>query len=250
ARPGSGSAFDAASVDQWPSINDQRPTAAPVALAHAEGPDRAGGWYSCGYACGAMDALTLRWSALPLITRQTARCTFRTVRNASLATGAPLRTRDELVYRTAPEAFATPVLPLIEVDRVGPLPSAATLAEALAQVLQPVSLVGTAAVKERVLAVGVSYGYPLTTDGATLMVTDPVLQEDGLPLDSGGGSISTLAGALAREVSTWYASTRPPTSGAILCLRVVLFAVVDGTRLPLVHFERVEITAPPGWWTG
>jgi hypothetical protein len=250
ARPGSGSAFDAASVDQWPSINDQRPTAAPVALPHAEGPDRTGGWYRCGYPCGSIDALTLRWSALPLIARQTARGTFRTVRNASLSAGAPLRTRDELVYRTAPVAFTTPVLPLIEVDRVAPLPSAATLAEAFAQVLQPVSLVGTAAAKERVLEVGVSYGYPLTTDDATLMVFDPVLQANRIDLDSGGDSISTQAGALAREVSTWYASTMPPTSGAILCLRVVLFAVVDGTRLPLVRFERVEITVPPGWWTG
>jgi hypothetical protein len=250
ARPGSGSAFDPGRAEQWPSINGQMPSTAPVALPVEEGPDRAGGWYGCGYACGAMDALTLRWSALALITRQTARGTFRTVRNASLSAGAPLRTRDELVYRTAPEAFATPVLPLIEVDRVGPLPSAATLAEALAQVLQPVSLVGTAAVKERVLDVGVGYGYPLTTDGATAMVIDPVLQADGIQLDSGGGSISTLADALAREVSTWYASTGPPTSGAILCLRVVLFAVVDGTRLPLVRFERVEITALPGWWTG
>jgi hypothetical protein len=250
ARPGSGSAFDAASVDQWPSINDQRPTAAPVALPHAEGPDMAGGWYRCGYACGSIAAPTLRWSALALIARQTARGTFRTVRNASLSAGAPLRTRDELVYRTAPVAFATPVLPLIEVDRAVPLPSAATLAAAFAQVLQPVSQVGTAAVKERVLEVGVSYGHPLTTDDATLMVFDPVLLANRIDLDSGGDSISTQADALAREVSTWYASTMPPTSGAILCLRVVLFAVVDGTRLPLVRFERVEITVPPGWWTG
>jgi hypothetical protein len=197
-----------------------------------------------------VDALTLRWSALDLLERQTARSTFRGVRNASLSAGAPLRTNDALVYRTAPVSFATPALPLIEVGQVGSLPSRATLAEVLAQVLQPVSRVGTAAVKERVLQVGVSYEYPLATDDAELIVTDPVLQAGNIPLDSGADSIAAVTAALARELTTWHGFSGRADTGAILCLRVLLFAVADGTRLPLVHFERVEIAVPPGWWTG
>ena len=249
ARPGIGSEFDPARAEQWPSIDGQGPAAAPVALPAGEGPDPAGGWYRGGYAFNASDTMMLRWSALGLFTRQTARSMFRVVRNATLLASAPLRTSDALVYRTAPVGFATPVLPRTEVVRIGPLPTCSTLAEALAQVLRPVSQAATAAVKERQLAVSVSYDYPLATDGAARMVTNPLLQTDGIQLGSGVESIDTLAAALAREVTTWHRLTGPPTEGAILCLRVVLFAAIDGTRQPLVQLQRVEIAVPPGWWS-
>ncbi len=90
---------------------------------------------------------------------------------------------------------------------------------------------------------GVSYDSP--PGGTAPMVTDSVVQAESTPLDSGGDSIATVAAALARDVTTWHGLTGRPTAGAILWLRVVLFAVVDGARLPLVLLERVEIKVPP-----
>ena len=189
---------------EWPSINDQRPAAAPVALPSGDG-------YRCSYPFSGGDSLTLRWPSVDFPTRQAAHSTFRLVRNAGLA--------DALVYRTAPVTFATPALPRIEVDHLGPLPSGASLEDALAQVLRPIP---------RVARVLVSYDYP--TDDSASRATEPVLQAGGVPID---------AASLAKEITTWHAFTERPTDGALLCLQLESDAV---------KLNRVEITVPPGWW--
>lgn len=250
ARAGSGSGFDPARAEQWPSIGGELPGAEPVALAAGQGPDAAGGWYGCGYTYLPAPLLTLRWSSLDLVSRQTARSTFRVVRNARLAAGAPRRTNDALVYRTAPVGFATPLLPLIEVERVGPLPACSTLSEALAQVLQPVSEVGTAVVGERVMELGISYDYPLATEAAEVMVSDVILRAHRTPIGPAEEPIAALAAALARQVTNWHEITGRPTAGATLCLRVLLFVDGGGAHRPLVQLGRVEIAVPPGWWAG
>lgn len=188
-------------ADEWPTINGQRPTATAVALPVG---------YQCTYPFSGGESLTLRWPSLDLLARPSARSTFTVVRNAGLA--------DELVYRTEPVTFASPALPRIEVDRLGPLPSGASLEDALAQVLRPVSRAGT-------VMLGVSYAYPVD-DG--LMATIPVLRADAVAEDE-----------LARQVTAWHVSSGLPTDGALLCLQVELDAV---------KLHRVEITVPPGWW--
>ncbi|HEX8832232.1 MAG TPA: hypothetical protein VF705_13745, partial [Longimicrobium sp.] len=172
----------------WPSINGQRPAAAPVAL-----PD---GGYQCAYPFSGGDTLTLSWPSLDFLSRPSARGTFRVVRNAGLA--------DELVYRTEAVAFATPAIPPTEVDRIGPLPSGTSLEDALARVLRPLA---------RAPLVRVSYEYPLEDSGLT--ATIPVLQTRG-ELD---------AHSLAKEITAWHAFAGPPTADALLCLHVELDAV-------------------------
>jgi hypothetical protein len=216
--------LDPSRAEEWPSINEQRPTADPVALTAA-------GWYQCSYPFSGGDALTLRWRALDLLSCQSARSTCRVVRNASLPAG--------LVYRTAPVSFASPVLPLIEVDRIGPLPSCATMAEALAQVLLPVSRAGTEALGERFLEVAISYDDPLPPGAGARTATHPVLVSEVFPLGS-ADSLTTLVAALVQRVNTWREQTRCPTAGALLLLQVDLPGAV--------HLHRVEITVPPDWW--
>ncbi len=205
-------AFDASRVDEWPSINEQKPVAPP---------DEGDGGYRCSYPYTAAPTLTLRWRSLDLLSQPVARGSFRVVRNAGL--------RDELVYRTAPVTFADPALPRIEVDHVGPIPSGASLEDTLAQVLRPVSKAGRG---EQALDVAVSYEYPLDPANPALTATDPVLRAHRFRLDS-------LA-ALAQYVTTWHASSGHPATGATLWLQVDLERVL--------RLERVEIPVPPGWW--
>ena len=54
---------------------------------------------------------------------------------------------------------------------------------------------------------------------------------------------------LAASVNAWRGAVLPVTpAGSILNLSHVVFATIEGARLPLIQLPQVQYSAPSGWW--
>jgi hypothetical protein len=243
----------------WPLVDGR--ASGGVAPAGAGAPDAGGCWFAAEYAYappsdGAPGALELTWPRLDASARQTARATFRTVRNAGLRPGAA--TAPELVRRTAPTSFASPVAPAIVVTPRSFAPGAG-LAATLEEALQPFAVAGSALGGDRRLRLAMTYRFPVgqPDGGDPAMWSElPVLMAPDVLLATGSGgdpsgpalTLRQLAAKLAAEADAWYGAVQPSAGTARLGLDATLSAGADGARHPVVHAPESVIEVPAGWW--
>jgi hypothetical protein len=243
----------------WPLVDGR--ANGPVTPAGAAAPDAGGCWFTADYAYepptdGAPGVLELTWPRLDAAARQTARSAFRTVRNAGLRDG--VETSPELVRRTAPASFASPVLPAIVVPPRTLAPGTA-LAATLEEALRPFATAGSAVGGDRRLRVAMTYRFRIgeADGGGPAMWSElPVLLAPDVQLASGSTgdppgpalTLRQLAVKLAAEADAWYGGVQPSAGTARLGLDVALSAGADGARVPIVHAPENEIEVPAGWW--
>lgn len=244
----------------WPRIAGRE--SGPPAPAGDAAPDGAGGWFAADYAypapsnrrSGAL-TLALTWPRLDAAVRQTARAEFRTVRNAGLRAG--VSTAPELVRRTAPVSFASPVAPTLVVPPRVFAPGSG-LAGTLEEALRVFAAAGSALGGERRLRVAVAYRFPLDVPGGgdapwselpVLLLPDLLLASGSTGSASGTETtLRQLAAELATQVDAWYRRTGPSTGPARLSLDVALSAGADGARVPVVRAPESVVEVPAGWW--
>ncbi len=243
----------------WPLVDGR--ASGPVAPADAGAPDAGGCWFAAEYAYappsgGAPGALELTWPRLDAAARQTARSAFRTVSNAGLRDG--VETSPELVRRTAPASFASPVAPAIVVPPRA-FPAGAALAATLEEALQPFATAGSAVGGDRRLRLALTYRFPV--EGPALgdpaawselpvLLAPDVLLATGSAGDPSGPALTLrqLAAKLAAEADAWHGAAQPSAGTARLVLDVALSAGADGARVPVVHAPESVIEVPAGWW--
>jgi hypothetical protein len=243
----------------WPLVDGR--ANGPVARAGAGAPDAGGCWFTADYAYappadGAPGVLELTWPRLDAAARQTARSAFRTVRNAGLRDG--VETSPELVFRTGPTSFASPVAPVIVVPP-RTLAAGAALAATLEEALRPFATAGSSVGGDRRLRVAMTYRFRIGEPGGggdapwgelpVLLAPDVRLAtgSTGDPTDA-ALTLRQLAAKLATEADAWYAAAQPSAGTARLGLDVALSAGADGARVPIVHAPESVIEVPAGWW--
>lgn len=253
----------------WPLV-DGRANGA-VARATAGAPDDTGCWFTADYPYAPRaGTLELTWPRLDAAARQTASSTFRTVRNARLRGG--METSPELVRRTAPVSSPAPVVPAIVAPR-RTFPGGAALAGTLEEALRPFATAGSAAGRDRLLDVALTYRFPVEApeaDGAetpegngeapeaggeapwsevpVLLVRDVLLAPASAAPSDAALTLRELAGRLAGGADAWYASAAPPTTGARLALDVALRADGEEAQIPILRAPELEVEVPAGWW--
>lgn len=259
---------DSSDLSEFPaSINGQQPkTGAPTLVPQAEAPGE-GNWYKLQYAYSPDSSepgrLTMVWADINAVARQTGLTEYWIVRNADLGAGN-LKVNSDLVYTTARIAFANPVLPLVRIYGI-PATTHNALSDTLEDILKPFLDAGTAFQGNRLLKVESNYAYNLLNlsgAGATqeqLWVPASVNLVDDLLLAAGGSggiSVSQFACELAQKLNTWHQANKPQNNNtkglqAKLSLNITLFAVIDGSNLPLIKAENIYALAPAGnsgWW--
>lgn len=258
---------DSSEVSEFPkNINEQASKdATPVLVPSAEAPAD-GNWYKLQYPYAPDNSepgrLTMLWSDINAVARQTGLTEYWIVRNADLGAGT-LKVNSDLIYTTARLAFANPVLPLVHIYNTEAQTFNA-LSETLAAILEPFISAGTAFQGDRLLKVESNYAYNLLNlsgAGATqqqLWVPVSINLVDDLLLSAGGNggvSVSQFACDLAKKLDAWHQVNKPqknaPGLQAQLSFNITLFAVIDDSNLPLIKAENIYAYAPTGnsgWW--
>jgi hypothetical protein len=250
----------------WPRVDGR--ANGEVARAAAGAPDGSGCWFTADYPLAPRSeqpagTLELTWPRLDASARQTASAACWTVRNARLRSGT--ETGPELVLRTAPASFPAPVVPAIVVPR-RTFPAGAALAATLEEALRPFAAAGTAAGRDRLLDVAVTYRFQVEAPEAdgdvpevggeapwievpVLRVRDVLLAPASAAHPDAALALHELAGRLAGDVDAWHASAAPTTTAARLGLDVSLRADGEEAQVPLLRAPDLEIEVPAGWWT-
>ncbi|MET0399374.1 MAG: hypothetical protein ABW277_21470, partial [Longimicrobiaceae bacterium] len=243
----------------WPRVDGR--TNGEVARAAAGAPGGSGCWFTADYPLAPRPerpagTLELTWPRLDASARQTASAACRTVRNARLRSGT--ETSPELVLRTAPASFPAPVVPAIVVPR-RTFPAGAALAATLEEALRPFAAAGTAAGRDRLLDVAVTFRFQVEApeaDGDVPWSELPVLLAPGILLTDGSAgappeaalTVPGLAARLAAGADAWYRSAAPTTAAARLGLDVSLRADGEEAQVPILRAPDLEIEVPAGWW--
>jgi hypothetical protein len=198
--------------------------------------------------------LSLEWPQLDILSLQTGTAACRRTRNTDLSASGDRRTNPAFVYKTAPVAYDTPVVPTIVVPRIQPR-SEETLALTLEKALAPLATAATAASNQRLLKLSCNYSFALVGEGAeAVRSSDAVLLADQITLlakdEAGGWTLAKLCAELDANCKAWYRYYRPSRKEASLALTLVLFADVADARLPIIQVEDLEIKVMPDWWGG
>ncbi|HEX8394720.1 MAG TPA: hypothetical protein VF665_20405, partial [Longimicrobium sp.] len=237
----------------WPTLNGVSWSVAPSPLpAGAQPPGPGQNWFTATYPFqheGGTASLAVVFPEMDVLTRQTGRAECWRLRNASLSSNPALVANPALVYQTPVVGFSDPVVPLLTGGALGPFAPAGALSATLTPVLAQLAQAGAATGEPRTLKVSMSYRYPLATapDGTALMGEMPVLLADGLSMQTDGAA--QIAAQLAASANAWHGAVQPVTpAGAVLNLSYVVFATIEGARLPLVQLPEVRYQVPSGWW--
>jgi hypothetical protein len=246
---------------QWPAVtvngqvwNPQ--TGSPNQFEEVHDSDGTIWWETSHDFTGVTDPVTffrqinLCWENLDIRQCQTAKLSASVRRNASLVPGR--ETTKAFIYDTATNAFANPVIPLIQRAQLQPLVPGATLANTLQQIFDPIALVGQGL--DTYMRVSLQYEYQLASapSGVPLTASMPILLADDIAMGS-SSPIPAIATEIAQETATWYKAVAPTTTGAVVSLQLTLFGTVRGQQLPLVQIGQIPIlvgTQPLTWWEG
>jgi hypothetical protein len=205
-----------------------------------------------GSRIGILNQLTLNWTALPVLDRQTAELSAYVVRNADLIPGRP--TNPDFIYQTQTVRFANPAIPLIVVPPLPALTPLDSLTETLEQIFAP--MMGAGQTLDAFIRLEANYSYELVPgpEGDAVTASSAILLADDVALGGGGVSPGSIAAPIAAEIGAWYRRNQLPRAGSQLNLAVTLFATVELQQFPLVQFEDIPIRVAgvpltsPSWW--
>ncbi len=210
-------------------------------------------------------ALTIVWKDINAIERQTAITTFWIIRNADLGSGsAATPVNEKLIYQSPEISFANPVLPLLTVPFVQ-ADTATSLSQTIADAFQPFAEAGTASTQNRLMKVECIYSYnlvnfmgnnavnALTVPIVTRLVYDLNLVPNDSNSASGAATLQDFSCCLAKDLTDWFNANKPVNMPnnvqADLHFNATLFAVIDGSQLPLIKVQDIQVTVPTqGWW--
>ncbi len=254
--------------DDFPAtINGQAAQNVPTAV-----PDRkmlgAGLQHSVQYPYEKTDdgALTIVWKDINAIERQTAITTFWIIRNADLGSASETTpVNKKLIYQSPEISFANPILPLLTVPFVQ-ADTATSLSQTISDAFQPFAEAGTASTQNRLMKIECTYTYNLVNfmgNNAVNALTVPIVTNlvydlNLVPNDSTNASdaatLQDFSCCLAKDLTDWFnankPSSMPDSVQANLHFNATLFAVIDGSQLPLIKVQDIQVTVPTqGWWT-
>lgn len=178
------------------------------------------------------------------------------MRNSNLGTKGETVTNENLVYRTAPTTFASPVIPRLHVDEYRNPDHYDTLAETLYRTLDVVLGVASVTRNERSVKFETSYEYIYIGDprssGTALVAKAPLLLSDGIDIDLSGESddpVHDIATKIAEDLTLWHQAHPLPTRWAELVQKLTLFAVIQDVHQPILTIDRILYEVPEGWWS-
>lgn len=253
-----------AETSHLPLINGQQNLKPLEKVPQGEGPGSDKQWHRTTYRAHRMDKmdpdrLHFVWPNLEILKRQTANTAFWIVRNSDLLRDGSLRTNQKLIYKTDTVQFSNPVIPRVSVDHIQ-LTEGQALETYLNQILEPLTEAGVAVSKNRSIMMQLGYTFTLSwrrnrNSDDRVMSSIPILLVDNASVraqDSGNGSsgidLKTFVANLSSDIRTWYAQTKCSTANASILADVTLFAGIEGTKLPLVRLNQIEILVPSDWW--
>ncbi|GJM35039.1 MAG: hypothetical protein DHS20C18_40400 [Saprospiraceae bacterium] len=254
--------------DDFPAtINGQAAQNVPTTVSDAEMPGT-GLQYSVQYPYEKNEdgALTIVWKDINAIERQTAITTFWIIRNADLGSAsetAPVN--EKLIYQSPEVSFANPVLPLLTVPFVQ-ADTATSLSQTISDAFQPFAEAGTASTQNRLMKVECTYTFnlvnfmgnnivnALTVPIVTKLVYDLNLLPNDATDTTDASTLQDFSCCLANDLTDWFNANKPTNMPdnvqANLHFNAMLFAVIDGSQLPLIKVQDIQVTVPgQGWWT-
>jgi hypothetical protein len=202
-----------------------------------------------------VDAPTLVWPRLSVITVQSVSATAWIVRNETLAgcggQTQKRQTNQDFVYSTATVTFASAVIPLLTVT--GKLPiQAASVDDAVGQLVtqvmtpaSPVSQVGWGLQVEYSFVLVSGQDGQLQTKLPVFLARTDVTTAAQPP--AGVETAQQLADALRGALKSWYGDFHPSDTGASLLFALTVFAA--NSQQPLARLFDIEAPiSGPGWW--
>ena len=81
-----------------------------------------------------------------------------------------------------------------------------------------------------------------------LLVDNVAISAQDAGDEASGIDLREFVANLSSDINTWHTETMCSTADAIILVDVTLFAGIEGTKLPLVRLNQIEIPVPPGWW--
>jgi hypothetical protein len=192
-----------------------------------------------------LSELGFLWEPLNILDVQTADTSSYVVRNKNLVPGKT--TNPLFVYETAVVSYTNPLIPLIEHDRLQPLPAAATLSDSLGAILEP--LLNAGSVLDASLRLEIGYSYSLgSSDSSDLRATAKILLVNHIEIDT--ARFSSIPKDLAAELSNWYQKKSPSSLEGRLEIQLFLFAKIDGSELPIVILKELplQVGTTSDWW--
>ncbi len=241
----------------WPLIGGKSPKTEPEPA--KDPPDSSGCWYMAAYefeppASGEAAALEVEWTPLDVLSLQTGTSACWRTRNSDLSGEGGLETNPAFVYKTAAVAYDNPVVPVILAAKVHPT-SEGTLAQTLERVLAPLATAGTGVSNQRLIKLWANYVFTLAGEGGeAIRSTNAILLADQINLlpEAGGNeegvTLKELCAELEANCEAWYRYFQPSRREAALSMALVLFADVEGTKLPIIQVQELEIDVLPEWW--
>jgi hypothetical protein len=250
----------------WPLIDGEEAT--EISKEPVTNPSDPSGenWYMATYkfkppASGEAAKLELAWEPLDVLTLQTGSSACWRTRNSDLSGGLQLATNPAFVYKTAEVAYDNPVVPSIVAANVHP-DSEGTLAQTLERALAPLATAGTGDTKQRLIKLWCNYVFTLSGEGKdAIRSTHAVLLADQISLLPGahkkeegetpekeGETLAELCAKLDTNCAAWYQYFKPSRKEATLAMALVLFADVQGAKLPIIQVQDMEIDVLEEWW--
>lgn len=229
----------------WPAINGVKPSDTEEKFTRTYRYD------DCG------EEIALHWPGLDALDQQTARLSLSLVRNSNLGAPGETITNPNLVYRTPPTTFASPVIPHLRLVKYRNPQSYDTLAETLYQTLGILLGIASVTRNERSVKIETRYEYGYISDprqpDEQVWAHAPVLLSDGIEIalsrdTDKADPVCNLAEVIAHDISLWRQAEPLPSKGAELVQTLTLFAVIHDVHQPILTVDRVLYKVPEGWW--
>tara|TARA_R110000868_G_scaffold119310_6_gene316006 strand:+ start:15919 stop:22911 length:6993 start_codon:yes stop_codon:yes gene_type:complete len=267
---------DSDTIGEYPSeINGQIPLQQePKKVPMNQAPDAKMTWYEIAFTYSEIEkegVLNFVWEHIDAIRRQTAKTIFWTLRNSHLGVGNQ-KVNKQLVYQTMPVTYGNPAIPQIQLSNIT-LPALGSLAATLSNALEPFAKSGIAGSKNRLFKLTINYAYNLIdfmAQGSAMELFVPstvrlAYDVNLVPNDSTFHqlpstqqnemvvSLEDFSTCVSKEMTAWYEQVRPSdqpiTLRAQVKLDAILFAIIEGSQLPLVIVDHIIIPVPEkGWW--
>jgi hypothetical protein len=192
--------------------------------------------------------MTFTWTGLHLLEAQSATADCFIVRNADLVQGR--ETNPAFIYTTPTVSFASPAVPTVEIDSLGPLPWKDSLVSTLTPVFQVLASAETEVTK--MIRVAASYEWTAVASSSQQGPTQTLVNSTAALMNP-AQEFSTqncddFTKTLATQLAKWQGLVGVPGDGAVLSLAITMFATIEGSQVPLVTMRDVRFTLADGWW--